>query len=140
MNILKEMILGAVIGCAALFIYILSLGIIVAYLPVNYSSLTAGLTRENAVVVIHLVYIFENFLASLPMVIVICILSRLLKLETTFLVIMAAIGAFLSFYLYTTGWTIAIITNIYFIVRITLVCAMLWFSLVMSRKLLLKKS
>ena len=134
MQKIKDILIGAIVGCVAYFIYVPSLGFIIGYLPINYQKITFGLPKENAIIILKLALVLETFLATLPMAILVYIFLRLFKLEATILFVISVLTAFLCSDLYLVGWPFNLFTNIYFIVNTLLVYVVLWISMLLANK------
>ena len=134
MQKIKDILIGAIVGSAAYFVYVASLGFIVGYLPINYQTISFGLSKENAFIMLKLAVVLETFLATFPMAILVYIFLRVAKLETTILFVITALTALLFCQIYFTGWPINSFTNIYFIVNTLLVYVVLWISMLLANK------
>ena len=139
MNQVKVILLGFFVGLIAFYINIVSIGFVGAYMPITLVEITEGMTQKNIKLLIEAYFIFETFLAALPMAIAGYIFMLVFKLKADKLFLTVSVGVLLICHLYILYLykLIKITFNIFLIIDILVLavpCILLWFALIAPNK------
>jgi len=130
----KEILLGLFVGFTAYYIYIITIGMLAAYLPVNYQKMTEGLTNENAILIIQTYHVFLDILAASVMAIAAYIFMRVFKLKASKLFLIISLVVFILSYLLIFYETIDLLLNNFFSINAVIPIIFLWFSVSRANK------